>query len=406
MTDSTNYDWSRKSLAELEAFYWSEIAPVVREAGGDPGAERPTYRWLADNGFAGIDYALREHHDLTVAEFFRDVVGVGEDPAGYDWGIDHAETVDALERYLDARRRRKNWTETTIRTKRYRLATYARTYRDCHGVADLVTPLRDPDERPAETDRCYAVLDALDERLESEDSKYHYLTDVADFYARRVDTGRAEYDPLANATDEFDWRRTGTETRALSAGDVRALYRAAEGADRILVLALCGWGLRPSEVAALHEDQLRLDGEDPRIEFDDERKNGPGTVAVIYGREALEAHLDRLAADSDPSGYVFPSSVSATGHRSTDTLRNRFARLAEAADVRVAGERPTPKHGRRFWYDAYLDAQGELVDRLAEIAPEQGSASAEVIADHYIPEERKRSLRRELMADRLAAAFE
>jgi len=63
----SQYQWSRKSLSELIDFYYSEIRPAMREAGYEPQHGRPSYEWLAANGFAGLSHTLREHHDLTVA---------------------------------------------------------------------------------------------------------------------------------------------------------------------------------------------------------------------------------------------------------------------------------------------------------------------------------------------------
>jgi integrase len=191
---------------------------------------------------------------------------------------------------------------------------------------------------------------------------------------------------------------------------VRALHEAAaDSAERLLVVALCAWGLRPNEVAGLHVRQFRLDPPDnavPYIEFR-ERKNGPGEVSLLYGRDELEAHLDALAADDSWCGYVFPSPHASRDHVSRWTVWNRFRRLANRAGLdEIDGESPSPTMGRRFWYDAYSSSLDVVLGSLDEIAAEQGSSSPEVVLQNYLSEARARELRREFMREQLAAAFE
>ncbi|KAA9404811.1 glycosyltransferase [Haloarcula hispanica] len=49
--------------------------------------------------------------------------------------------------------------------------------------------------------------------------------------------------------------------------------------------------------------------------------------------------------------------------------------------------------GRRFWYDAYSRTTQDLLEHVQDIAGEQGSASAKVVSDDYLTDERKRELR-------------
>ncbi len=107
---------------------------------------------------------------------------------------------------------------------------------------------------------------------------------------------------------EYGWERDDPDNLTLSSEQVRRLYDAVETPDEeLLVLALCGWGLRRNEVASLHVSQLVLEGDDPHIHFE-ERKNGPGTVALIYGRETLADRIDTLGSvNREWTGYLFPS---------------------------------------------------------------------------------------------------
>lgn len=405
---ATRYSWSDKRLEELEAFYWEEIAPAMRRDGLTPDAEWPRYRWLVDHGFAGLDYALREHHELTLREFFLDVVGVaGEAPTdGYDWGIDHEPTIEALEGYL----RDGQWNglaNETLAGRRSHLAGYVRRYEAVHGTGDLLSPLRDVANKRRETERVRAVAKAMEDDLGVR-ALVKYLQDVQRWYREYLlEYERAEFDPTRNLTGRYDVPEP--DNSPLAAGQVRRLYRAAgSDEDRLLVLGLAGWGLRRAELAALHASQIRLDAESPHLAFDD-RKNagrgGPSTVALIYGRADVADRLETLGEDPDWNGYLFPSERAADGHVADSTIYRRFRRLGERADVRVDGDPPHPHQCRRFWYDTYKDAVEDVIELAQEVATDQGSKDPRTVYESYWSERERRELRREAMRERLVEAF-
>lgn len=398
--------WSHKSLEDLRSFWNKEIEPDLRRSGHDLD-ERPTYQDLLEVGYGGLQDALREQHDTTLGEFLRSV-GYFEDDAadGYPWGIDDETAVDELESYVRTLDRRRNLAESTVTTKRSRLATYARLYRDIHGQADLVDRLGDLEHQADEIERVLAVFDELDRDLESDASKLRYLGDVSQFYEHLQRRGKAAYNPAETIDMEYGWERDEPDNPALSSDQVRRLYDAVETPDEeLLVLALCGWGLRRNEVAGLHVSQLVLEGDDPYIYFE-ERKNGPGTVALIYGRETLVDRIDALGSvNREWSGYLFPSRQAESGHVVGETIQARFKRVADRAGVRVRGETPTSKMGRRFWYTTYLDSQKQLLANLDAIAEDQGSSDASVVLKNYLSEAERRQYRRESMREKLADAF-
>ncbi|RZV06328.1 site-specific recombinase XerD [Natrinema hispanicum] len=397
--------WSHKSLDELRTFWNNEIEPDLRRDGVDL-SDRPSYQDLLETGYGGLQDALREQHDMTLAEFLRSAGYFEDDSEGYQWGIDDETAIDELKSYIRTLSRRRNLADSTIETKRSRLAAYARLYRDVHGSADLTDHLGDLAHRADEIERVLAVFDELDRDLDSEASKLRYLGDVSQFYEHLQRRGKAAYNPAETIDMEYGWERSEPDNPALSSEQVRRLYDAVESPDEeLLVLALCGWGLRRNEVASLHVSQLALEGDDPHIYFE-ERKNGPGTVALLYGRETLTDRIDALgSADREWSGYLFPSSRAESGHVVGETIQARFQRIAERADVQVRGETPTSKMGRRFWYTAYANAQKQLLENLDAIAADQGSSDASVVLKNYLSEAERRQYRREYMRERLAEAF-
>ena len=407
LTDQDEPAWTLLDRDGLADAYWDVIAPAMRADGLDPETEQPTYDWLNDHGFRRFVYTLQEHHDSTVTEFCRQDLGL--EPEGYDWGIDHADTVDTLERYLDRQRQRKSWSESTVQAHRSRLARYVRAYAAVNDTDDLLAPVDRASDVPTHeaVDACWATFDALDEAVARETLRRIYSS-VSDWYTTLVSRREAALNP----TDGLDYNWSGdggpSSNPPLGPDHVAALFEAAEDTrERLLVVALCGWGLRSGEVAALHADQLVLDDDTPRIEFE-RRKNGPGSVALIYGQDVVE---DRLTAvtDGDWNGHLFPSPRSSSGHRTGGTIRNWFDELADRAALpaTIDGRRPVPQMARRFWYDRYSSTVEELVEhQIQEVAEEQGSASATVVWDDYLSADRRRELRREFMREKLAAAFE
>lgn len=406
--------WSNLSLEEILAAYRRVIWPLLEADGHDPETTSPSRSWLREQGHANLEYALREYHDTTLSRFCQDVVGVEPEPEQFEWPTDHEPSVERLDDWLTTQRERNRSvsSEATVRTKRNKLATFVEIYVDEHD-GDLLAPLGSEDSRAEAFDRLVAVYDRLDDRLSTTASKHSYHQVVSEFYKTLRQSGRAAIDPTAGLMDRYGWQNDDSDTPvALAPAQIRALKHAADGLEeQLLVIGLGAWGLRRGEVAALHRDQLVFaDEADEGAHIDFEtRKNGPGTVALLYGEAVARERLQELTDEWDDhtAGYLFPSQRSRTGHVSPTTIGNRFADLVERADVELPdGSEPTAKHCRRFWYDRYSHVMGEVDEWLEVAAEEQGSSSVDVLKGSYVPGERLRELRRERMREELADAFE
>ena len=237
-----HYQWSRKSLEELVGFYYSEIRPAMREDEYEPDYGRPSYEWLAEHSFSGLSYTLQQHHDLTVKEFFVEEVGLGDDSRadtderGYEWGIRSDETIEAIQTYLRTQRDRGNLAASTIKSRRSRLAEYARIYERLHSAVSLTRNLTDIDERPAENDRCMAVFDDLKEQLSTDQSRLKYLGDVQQFYDHQVRFEGATYNPLDGANDQFRWEIDNPDNKTVDTDGMQAIYETADGIEAELLL--------------------------------------------------------------------------------------------------------------------------------------------------------------------------
>lgn len=396
------------SLDELEEKYWNEVAPDLLDDGMNPDEERPTHRWLSDHGHRDLIYALKEYHDRTFGEFWTETLGLEEPDAGYDWKIDHDDTIEAVETFLE-RRRGTKWRDSTVDAHRGRLNRYLGSYADVNSAEDLMEPIAPGSDVPEHEakDACWRAFERLDAEHKRSTVEKTYRS-VDQWYEHLSDRGLATTNPSTVVDSNFDWSQdeNSESTLRLSADQVGRLYnRAGNNKERTLVVALCAWGLRTSEVAALHEDQLQFDGEAPYIEFG-ERKNGPSTVNVVYGMHDAKIRTMRLRSD-DWNGYLFPSKRSKTGYVGRGTILDWFQDLAKRAGIEeIGGKTPTPKMARKYWYDAYSSIFTDVLGHIQDVAEEQGSKSAHVVWKNYLTEERRRELRRELMSEKLAEAFD
>ena len=400
---------------DCETYYWAEIAREMRADGLDPDTETPTYSWL-NSEYPGFVKHLKRKWDWSPGDFY-DEFGIppqqNADESLFAF-VSHDETRAAIEDYLDELADRRGRAASTVSTRRSVLRQYLLTYEQVNGTTDLLSPLHDATEQSAEMDRVADTFDVLrrrDDTLTTLPAKQKYIQEVRQFYQYRLAFKDAEYDPTRLLEKRFGWDRSPDwDNPALDESQVRTLYAAAETPeDRFIVVGVCGWGLRPSEVAALHMHQLpdSLDrNDDPYIEFgDDDRKNGPGTVTLLAGLDDLRDRIDTLADRDEWNGYLLPSETAESGHVTTQTVKRRFKNFARTADVIVDGETPTPKYGRRFWYTTYTQAVERVAKRVKAVAEEQGSEDASVVLENYLSEDERRRRRREEMRDDLEGLF-
>lgn len=407
--------WTLLDLDEIEEIYWASLAPELRKEGYTAETHRPTYQWLRDNGYRDLLYALREHHDCTFSEFWEQMEQTitGTSDTDYDWQIRDDDTRDRMQEYINRRReQRDGYSESSARTERYHLARYGREHYIQHGSDDLLTPIRDTHEysKQEAIDHVWGTVDALRDEL-ADKTVYELTNTVEGWYDYLVSRGVGEFNPVAGLEANYGWNQTAPSSGdpvALDAEHVTALHQTADSQrERLLVMGLCAWGLRIGEVASLHRQNFHFE-DDPYIAFT-ERKNGPGTVALLFGEDLAKQRIADLETEQQSwNGYLFPSGQSSSGHRHATTLRNWFHDLADRADIPtvIEGDSRKPHMGRRFWYSAYARAMTDASAHVSEMATDQGSESASVVLDNYLSESEKRNLRRRFMRKRLESAFE
>jgi integrase len=399
-------------LDDFAAFYRETVVPALRadpDLDVDPDRETPPYRWLKAN-FSGFVERLRVDHDHSPGEFY-DAVGLppeGTDPT--PWPTTHNPTVRALDDYLEELERDRGRAPTTVAPRRSRLRTYVRAYREANGTDDLLTPLADERARPDEIARVRDAFRVLDDDLGTLASKQKYASAVGNWYTFCVDMGRALYHPAEHVTRRFGWDETPSyDHPAFSRADLDAMLAVADDAQRFLLLALAGWGLRPVEACRLHVDQLVLDPDEddvPHLVFEaGERKNARrtrNTVELLVGLEAVEARIDTLADREAWTGYLLPGQ-SPDRPISTTTARRWLRDLGERAGVEVDGGPPLPKMGRRTWYRLYRSQRPTIEAGTEAVAAAQGSRDATVSERNYLDERTRRLARADAMRDLVRA---
>jgi len=405
--------WTTMNLDDMRQHFQRHIAPDAAQDGIDTSTEKPTYSWLSDNDHRPFITALRRNHDLPFDEFWSDYISEDAASWDYDWGTDDHETIEALEHFLDRRQSRYQLADSSVDTLRYRLNGYVRAFKLANDHARLLDSVGRDSDTPAyqAVDEVFAAFDYLNEATGKSDPTIKRIADIVDaFYSHLVSRRLAGTNPASGLDDEFKWTTGGSEDPpALAADQIRALYDATDSPDdELLIIALAAWGLRAGEAAGLHVNQIEdLTADVPRIVFE-ERKNGPGSVSMLYGVNMLEDRLAQMSERDSWSGYLFTSTREDSEHVSRQTVWRRFQALADDAGLpeRIDGERPSPQLCRRFWYDRYSETLEEVIVGLDEIAAEQGSSDPELVLRNYLSEDRARRLRREAMREKLAVAFE
>jgi len=385
-------DWPHQ-LTALQTI-GEEIIERWEEQNPDSPRDFPTQQWLIDNGYAHLRWILNTKHDMGVLEFFVSLTSAGGSEE-YDWHITDVATIERAKAFLDDRQECRNWVDRTFRTHRSRLNSMLRKYAEACDDEELLSLAQDQDNETAMYEAAKQVIKDVRADQGTGRSAYQYMRALHGFFEWLDRSGRIAFDPLADIEEEFRWD-DDPKPEKLSDQQVRDLWKeASTPEEHILVLGYCVWGLRTAELPAIHRDQLNFEPGDPKIEFgESERKNGIGSVSLLFGLNHLAHYLEELNKDPDWNGFLFPSEEEDREHLCARTMRLRFKELCRQAGVRINNEPATPGHGRTFYYNLLGSAETQLLKDAAEIAEEQGSIDPETVIEHYLTAETKDEYRR------------
>ena len=400
--------------------FTAEVRELRRAEGKDPDI-KPTHKWLREHGFSGIQ-GYAERHEKTVDDVLLEECGFDQREKKPLPGT-HAETKALVHRWLqdeDDEFNRLN--DTSVGNAWTHMRRLMELSRDALGSSNLLRPARAP---PGKNVRL--ILDlfrAMNDEFESEGARYNYASTLDKFYEYLEMIGEVNSNPVESVLPRMGWTYTReSPANILTPKQVRECWKATTSVDeetvedlgagtlrerlveKILLLSLGGCGERTSDPLITNaQEDIILDPGDPRVCFDDERKNGPGTVPIMAGLDYFEQYIELL----EEEGYemLFPSEQSADGTRSDTWVRNKIEEIVDRAGVRLPdGSKPTPKHFRQFWFNEYLDAYEAYIAKIEDVAAEQSSASAEIVDKHYLAGHRERDHFRRFAYTHFETAF-
>lgn len=130
----------------------------------------------------------------------------------------------------------------------------------------------------------------------------------------------------------------------------------------------------------------------PRIEFDEDRKNGRGSAAILAGVDVTEEYPDYLNEEWDDwNGALFPSNQSEDGTRFTIWVANRIDDIVSRAGLTLSdGSTPTARNFCRSWFKAYSEALSHYLDRVDGFSEDKRSDDPQILNPHYLPDRQRR----------------
>jgi len=345
--------------------------------------EKPTHKWLRENGFGYFLQRAREL-DTRPDEWLLEECGF-EQPQK-DYPCSNPETVRRVEGWLeyeDDVGERING--TSISSARTHLRRSMEISKDTIGTSDILELGRGG--REVCFNRAEQLMEGFKNEFDSGQTRYNYATTLRDLLARMEDKGVIEHDPLTPLVDGSGWGGDSTAvTIAPSTELVKAYFDACETrTEQMVMICLAVMGWRPADFcdpAAM--EGIHFDGPRPYVEFTDHRKNGPSLVPIILCQDFIEQWVRFVETTSGNDTALFPSDDSEDGARSTEWVRDTVEAIGERVDETLRnGETPTPRHFRNFWYTEYTTAYAEFRRDNDFAASAQGSQSARIPSTSY-----------------------
>ncbi|KOX94217.1 hypothetical protein [Halorubrum tropicale] len=374
---------SRKwTLEYLRNGFVDEVKQQRAEQGYNTN-EKPTHKWLRENGFG---YFLQRVRELNTRPDEWLIEECGFEQPRKDYPCSNPETVRRVEGWLeyeDDVGDRLNG--TSLSSARTHLRRSMEIAKETIGTSDIFELGRG--EREVCFNRAEQLMGGFKNEFESGQSRYNYVTTLRDLLARMEDKGVIDHDPLTSLVGDSGWGGDSTPvTIAPSTELVKAYFDACETrTEQMVMICLAVMGWRPADFcdpAAIRG--IHFDGERPYVEFTDDRKNGPSLVPIILCQDFIEQWVRLVETAPGNDTALFPSESSDDGARSTQWVRDTVEAIGDRVDETLRnGEKPTPRHFRNFWYTEYTTAYAEFRRDNDFAASAQGSQSARIPSTSY-----------------------
>ncbi|SEW35025.1 hypothetical protein [Halobacterium jilantaiense] len=345
--------------------------------------EKPTHKWLRENGFGYFLHRVREL-DTRPDEWLLEECGF--ERRYKDYPCNNPETVRRVEswlEYVDNVGGRLNG--RSIPSTRSHIRRSMEIAKEAIGTSDIFELGRG--ERTVCFNRAKQMMRAFKNEFETGQSRYNYVTTLRDLLAQMEDEDVIDHDPLTPLVEKIGWGGDSTPvTVAPSTSLVKAYFDACETrTEQMVMICLAVMGWRPSDfcdpeaIQDIHFDEVR-----PYVEFTTHRKNGPSLVPIILCQDFVKQWVRFVETVPGNDTALFPSDSSNDGARSTQWVRETIEAIGDRVDETLRnGEKPTPRHFRNFWYTEYTTAYAEFRRDNDFAASAQGSRSARIPSTSY-----------------------
>jgi len=374
---------SRKWTPEyLRNGFVDDVKQQRTEQGYDTN-EKPTHKWLRENGFGYFLQRVREL-DYRPDEWLLEECGF--DPPRKDYPCSNPKTVRRVEGWLEYEDNvGERLNRTSIPTARSHIRGSMEIAKETIGTSDIFELGRG--EREVCFNRAEQVMRGFKNEFGGGQVGYNYATTLRDLLARMDEKDVIDHNPLMSLVGMSGWAGDSTPvTVAPSTSLVEAYFGACETrTEQMVMICLAVMGWRPSDfcnpeaIRDIHFEAVR-----PYVEFTDDRKNGPGLVPIILCQDFIEQWVRFVKTVPGNDTALFPSARSNDGARSTQWVRETVEAIGERVDATLRnGDKPTPKDFRNFWYTEYTEAYAEFRRDNDFAASAQGSQSARIPSTSY-----------------------
>ena len=387
---SSQRDWPH-DLSRLQEIARDEIMEEWRADVTRHDRDWPTVEWLVNNGYSHLRWIVEQKHDMTIPVFFAMIVGAGGDDTEWELPIDDPDTVNRTIEYLDRYERYREWRSATKQTQYYLLKRVFAEYQSHTGREDIVDVANQCTHKTDTFDTFVEIIYQIKQDAQSDLSAYQYLRAIQRFYESLARRYIVEYNPTQGVEDEIGFDLSAGESNPLSPQQIADLFEAAETVtEHMLIIGYVFWGVRRKELPSMHQSQVDWTEDHATISFADaDRKNGAGTVTIIFGERYLREQFERLSRYDTWDGHLIPAENDKSKPMKPEKAGRKFKELAERADVIVDGEYVTPNNGRSTWNELHARAgavQMEIVDEYKHL---QGSDDTEAATGYHTEEFRE-----------------
>lgn len=398
-----------------------QLPAILREQlqrDGMPLDHLPAWRYVTANtrfSAEGLNNKCQQLYEKTLHEFLREQ-GFGVRSNG-KWPTDDEATIQSLEYYTNKLENNRGFQDSTIDAVHSTIQKVYEAIREENIGAEILDLGRyDSDsERLTNVQHTVAVIEYMD-RVLADSTMQNYPYYFSEYYRIVKNDQRVDFNPVAEALDEFEWVRSKGETHTITEEQLSDVWNTLDSLEKcpveghhldrwrlcmkVLIVFIVAVGPRSNEVERFDVRTQFHFGGDPYVHFG-QRKNlrqddAPEHVPIMLGADYLQAYRDYIR-DTDRNGSLVPSPRSESGCRTPDTLNDWLQRLCKIANVRLPdGTLPTIQNFRQLWKTQYLKSLHENRDHIKFISEEGGTDDPGVDEENYVDDIVNRQHIREL----------